>query len=707
MKINELISNDLNISITQVTNTVQLLNDDCTVPFIARYRKELTQNLDEIEILEIQKQKKYYDTLEKRKQSILNALETQEVLTDALKQKILDTYDATALEDIYLPFKKKRKTKAETARKNGLEPLAKQIMSQNLRDLDATALRFVNDQVPGTDKALEGARHIIAEWVNENVWVRNYLRRVFTQSAEIQTKVVKSKSSDEKAQKYLDYFDWDESIRSCPSHRFLAMMRAESEGFVRLKLLVDEEMVLDKLADRFVKSANASAYQIQMAIADAFKRLLHPSIATETLHKYKLKADKTAIAVFSENLRQLLLAPPLGEKNVLAIDPGFRSGCKIACLNAQGDLLHYENIYPHPPQNEVVIAKKRIQYLVNKYAIEAIAIGNGTAARETERLVKQITFSNKMDVFTVSEAGASVYSASAVAREEFPDKDVTVRGAVSIGRRLQDPLAELVKIDPKSIGVGQYQHDVDQQLLKEELDAVVVSAVNQIGVNLNTASKYLLRYVSGIGDKLADNIIEYRKENVSFQSRKELKKVKRLGEKAFEQSAGFLRIKNAKNPLDNTSVHPESYKIVQQMAKQLGINISDLIGNKDLISKIVLTDFVNDEVGLPTLKDIVKALLKPDADVRSTAKSFAFDENLKDITDVQVGHIYPGIVNNVTNFGCFVDIGIKESGLVHISNMADKFVSDPNEIVKLQQQVQVKVLEVDVMRKRIGLSLKL
>jgi len=707
MNINELISKELNISITQVKHTVQLLKDDCTVPFIARYRKELTQNLDEIEILEIQKQQNYYDTLEKRKQSILKALEKQEVLTDVLKNKILDTYDAMVLEDIYLPFKKKRKTKAETARINGLEPLAKLIMLQNSRDLDSAALRFVNNQVSDVDKVLEGARHIIAEWVNENVWVRNYLRRVFNQSAVVQTKVVKSKETDEKAQKYLDYFDWNESIRSCPSHRLLAMMRAENEGFIRLKLSVDNEMVLDKLADKFVKSANASAYQIQIAIADAFKRLLHPSIATETLHKYKLKADKTAIAVFSENLRQLLLAPPLGEKNVLAIDPGFRSGCKVVCLNAQGDLLHYENIFPHPPQNEFIIAKKRIQYLADTYGVEAIAIGNGTAARETAQLVKKISFSTKIEVFTVSEAGASVYSASVVAREEFPDKDVTVRGAVSIGRRLQDPLAELVKIDPKSIGVGQYQHDVDQQLLKDGLDTVVISTVNQIGVNLNTASKYLLRYVSGIGDKLAENIFEYRKENGVFQSRQDLKKVKRLGDKVFEQSAGFLRIKNAMNPLDNSAVHPESYKIVQQMSKQLQVKVADLMGNKDLISKIVLVDFVNNKVGMLTLKDIVKALLKPDTDIRASAKSFEFDVDLKDINDIEVGHIYPGIVNNVTNFGCFIDIGIKESGLVHISNMADKFVSDPNEIVKLQQQVQVKVLEVDVMRKRIGLSLKI
>jgi len=706
MDISKYISQTLNINLKSVQNTVNLLNEDCTVPFIARYRKELTHNLDEIAIFDIQKQKKQFEELEKRKQTILKALEEQEVLTDELKQKILDTYDATTLEDIYLPYKKKRKTKAETARKNGLEPLAKIIMAQRSNDVHFDAERFISDNVPDTDSALEGARYIIAEWINENIWVRNYLRRVFKKSSTIKSKVIKTKATDEKAQKYLDYFEWDEPLHRCPSHRLLAMMRAEKEGYIRLKLEVDKDMVFDKLDDRLIKHNNESAEQIEMAITDAYKRLLEPSISTETIKHYKQLADKQSINVFSENLKQLLLAAPLGEKNVLGIDPGFRTGCKIVCLNKQGDLLHNDTMYPHPPQNDKHSATNLIKWLVDKYHIEAIAIGNGTASRETETLVKNIKFEEKIPVFVVSEAGASIYSASKVAREEFPNKDVTVRGSVSIGRRLQDPLAELVKIDAKSIGVGQYQHDVDQQLLNEELDLVVMSAVNLIGVNVNTASKHLLKYVSGIGEKLGENIVNYRSENGSIKSRAELKKVKRLGDKAFEQAAGFLRIKNGKNPLDDSAVHPESYKIVKQMAQKLGVKIDELIGNKTLLSQLNLQEFVNDKIGLPTLKDIVKELIKPGVDIREKAKVFEFSPDLKDINDVKTGEYYPGIINNITNFGCFVDIGIKESGLVHISNLANQFVSNPNDIVKLNQTVMAKVISVDVARKRIGLSLK-
>jgi uncharacterized protein len=706
MDISKLISQELNINLKSVQNTINLLNEDCTVPFIARYRKELTHNLDEVAIFEIQKRKKQFEELEKRKESIIKALEEQGVLTDELKQKIYDTYDATTLEDIYLPYKKKRKTKAETARKNGLEPLAKQIMAQRNNDIELAAERYINDQVPNTAAALEGARFIIAEWINENIWVRNYLRRVLKKSAKIKTKVVKSKESDEKAQKYQDYFDWEEPISRCPSHRLLAMLRAEKEGFIRLKLSVDKDMIFDKLDNRFIKSNNSAAEQIEMAITDAYKRLLEPSIGTETINYYKQQADKQSIKVFSENLKQLLLSSPLGEKNVLGIDPGFRTGCKIVCINQQGDLLHNDTIYPHPPQNDKHGAVYTIQYLVDKYNIESIAIGNGTASRETEQLVKSIKFDEKIPIFVVSEAGASIYSASKVAREEFPDKDVTVRGAVSIARRLQDPLAELVKIDAKSIGVGQYQHDVDQQLLKEELDTTVVSSVNLIGVNVNTASKHLLKYVSGIGEKLAENIVNYRSENGSVKSRAELKKVKRLGDKAFEQSAGFLRIKNGTNPLDDSAVHPESYMVVKQMAKHLGVKVDEMIGNKELLSKIPLQNFVSEKTGLLTLKDIIKELIKPGVDIREKAKIFEFSPDLKDINDVKVGEYYPGIINNITNFGCFVDIGIKESGLVHISNLANQFVSNPNEIVKLNQTVRAKVISVDVARKRIGLSLK-
>ena len=705
MTIVQLISEKTQLPQKQVDSVLTLLNDGATVPFISRYRKEATGNLDEVAVYDIQKLQKQFDDLQKRQQTILKALEEQGVLIDELKTKILQTYDATALEDLYLPYKKKRKTKADVARQKGLEPLAKIIMAQRTNDLYGQAENFVNKDVESPEAALEGARHIIAEWVNENLWVRNVVRRAYKRSAAIKTKVVKDKDTDDKAQTYRDYFDWEEPLARTPSHRLLAMLRAEKEGFIRAKLEVDTDFLLDKLENRFIKNHNETAEQIALAINDAYIRLLAPSIATETINFYKEKADITAIAVFSKNLRQLLLTPPLGEKQVLAIDPGFRTGCKVVCLDKQGNLLHHGAIFPHPPQNNSVEAAAQLKFWVEKYKIEAIGIGDGTAYRETMQFVKQIDFVKELPVFTVNEAGASIYSASEVAREEFPDKDVTVRGAVSIGRRLQDPLAELVKIDPKSIGVGQYQHDVNQTLLKQELDNVVESAVNLVGVNVNTASRYLLRYVSGVGDKLAKNIVDYRSEHGAFQNRNELKKVKALGPKAFEQSAGFLRIKNGDNPLDDSAVHPESYPVVERMAKSLGVSVKNLIGNKQLLQNIDLQKFVSDKTGLPTLRDIVKELEKPGLDIRQKARVFSFSPDLKTIDDVKEGAVYPGIVNNITNFGCFVNIGIKESGLVHISNMSDSFVSNPADIVQLNQQVQVKVISVDIGRKRIGLSL--
>ena len=705
MTIAKLISEKTQLTQKQVDSVLALLNDGATVPFISRYRKEATGNLDEVAVYDIQKLQKQFDDLQKRQQTIIKALEEQGVLNDELKYKILQTYDATALEDLYLPYKKKRKTKADVARQKGLEPLAKIIMAQRTNDLYGQAENFVKAEVESPEVALEGARHIIAEWINENLWVRNVVRRVYKRSALIKTKVVKDKDKDDKAQTYRDYFDWEEPLFKTPSHRLLAMLRAEKEGVIRIKLEVDTDFLLDKLENRFIKNHYETAGLIALAINDAYKRLLAPSIATETINFYKEKADLTAIAVFSKNLRQLLLAPPLGEKRVLAIDPGFRTGCKVVCLDKQGNLLHHDAIFPHPPQNKSVEAVAQLKFWVDKYNIEAIGIGDGTAYRETIQLVKQIDFGREIPVFTVNEAGASIYSASEVAREEFPDKDVTVRGAVSIGRRLQDPLAELVKIDPKSIGVGQYQHDVNQTLLKQELDNVVESVVNLVGVNVNTASRYLLRYVSGVGDKLAKNIVDYRREHGAFQNRNELKKVKALGPKAFEQLAGFLRIKNGGNPLDDSAVHPESYPVVERMAKSLGVSVKTLIGNKSLLQQIDLQEFVSNKTGLPTLRDIVKELEKPGLDIRQKARVFSFSPDLKTIDDVKEGAVYPGIVNNITNFGCFVNIGIKESGLVHISNMSESFVSNPADVVQLNQQVQVKVISVDVGRKRIGLAL--
>ena len=688
-----------------IENTIMLLNEDATIPFISRYRKEMTGNLDEVQIGEIVKFKALFEALEKRKKAILKALEEQQVLTSELAQKVTNAKDLIFLEDLYLPYRKKRKTKAETGRLQGLEPLAKIMMSQRVTNLEQTASKYLSNSVETIEDALEGARFIIAEWINERTDIRNNIRQQLARFAIISSKIIKSKINEEKAQKFKDYFDWQESLKRIPSHRLLAILRAENEGFIRVKIAIDSDNAIQKIADTVIRNQNTCAPQIQLAIKDAFKRLLFPSLSNEALSIAKEKADEAAILVFSKNLKQLLLGAPLGEKRVLAIDPGFKSGCKIVCLNAQGGLEHNETIFPHAPQNQAIEAIKKINFLVNAHKIEAIAIGNGTASRETEQLVKKIQFTNNVAVFVVSEAGASIYSASKIARDEFPNDDVTVRGSVSIGRRLQDPLAELVKIDAKSIGVGQYQHDVDQIKLKKYLDTTVESCVNTIGVNINTASASLLSYVSGIGPKIAENIVNYRNEKGSFISRMAIKKVPRLGGKAFEQAAGFLRIKNGENPLDNSGVHPESYGLVAKIAKDLKKNISELIGNKEILQKIPLDKYTTQTIGMPTLKEIVSELEKQGLDPRARAKVFSFDATIKTIADVRIGQILPGIVNNITDFGCFVAIGTKESGLIHVSNLSDTFVKDVNAIVTLQQQINVKVLEVDLVRKRIQLAL--
>ncbi len=689
-----------------IQNTVQLLSEDCTIPFISRYRKDITGNLDEVQIEQIAKLSKLYDEIIKRKESILKTIDEQEQLTPDLSKKITECFDLQELEDIYLPYKKKKKTRADVARENGLEPLAKIIMAQNNDDVDFISSKYLNEKVRNEDEALQGARDIIAEWINENIYVRKQLRRLYQRKANIETKVVKKKAEDEGAQKFTQYFDWSENLCKSPSHRLLAMLRAENEGFVKLKIDIDSDEAYDLIDEIIIKNGNSPAFsQIQLAIEDSYKRLLHPAIANETLQEAKAKADVTAINVFATNLGQLLLAPPLGEKRILAIDPGFRSGCKVVCLDEKGDLLYNETIYPHAPQKEDLMAMKKIRSMVNSYKIDAIAIGNGTASRETEFFIKKIAFDSLIQVFVVSEAGASVYSASKIAREEFPNYDVTVRGSVSIGRRLSDPLAELVKIDPKAIGVGQYQHDVDQNKLKEELDATVIRCVNSVGININTASKHLLSYVSGIGEKLAENIVQYRSENGPFQDRKQLKKVPRLGDKAYQQGAAFIRISNAKNPLDNSAVHPEAYGIVEKMAKDLQLSVHDLIATTAKTALIQPEKYVTPDVGILTLKDIIKELEKPGLDPRKAAKVFEFDSNVKTIKDLSKGMILPGIVNNITAFGCFVDVGIKESGLVHISQLKAGFVSDVNEVVKLHQHVTVKVVEVDEDRKRIQLTM--
>ena len=688
-----------------IQKTVELLNEDCTIPFISRYRKDQTGNLDEVVIEQIAKLNKQYDELIKRKESILKTIEEQGQLSPELAKKLQDSFDLQELEDLYLPFKKKKKTKADMARENGLEPLATIIFAQKNDNIDFISTQHINENVINEEAALQGARDIIAEWINENIHVRQQLRRLFQRKATITTKVVKTKKDDEAAQKFTQYFDWSELLIKTPPHRLMAMLRAENEGFVKLKIEVDIDEAYDIIDELVLKAQNDTTPHIQLAIEDSYKRLLLPAIANETLQEAKAKADANSIQVFATNLSQLLLAPPLGEKRILAIDPGYRSGCKIVCLDEKGDLLYNETIYPHAPQNEDAMAMKKIRSMVNSYKIDAIAIGNGTASRETEFFVKKIAFDKEVQVFVVSEAGASVYSASKIAREEFPNYDVTVRGSVSIGRRLSDPLAELVKIDPKAIGVGQYQHDVDQNKLKEELDVTVIRCVNSVGININTASKHLLSYVSGIGEKLAENIVQYRSENGPFDDRKQLKKVPRLGEKAFQQGAAFIRIKDGKNPLDNSAVHPEAYPIVEKMAKDLKLSVQELIGNKEKTALIKAENYTTPEIGILTLKDIIKELEKPGLDPRKSAKIFEFDPNVKSIKDLKSGMILPGIVNNITNFGCFVDIGIKESGLVHISQLKAGFVSDVNEVVKLHQHVEVKVTEVDEDRKRIQLTM--
>lgn len=707
MNTTQYIQQSLNISEKSINATLELLAEDCTIPFISRYRKDKTGNLDETQIEQISKLSKQFEEIVKRKESILKSIEEQNALTPELKQRIEESFDIQEIEDLYLPFKKRKKTKADAAKEKGLEPLAKIIMSQKVQDLQFLASKYLNDQVASEEEALQGARDIMAEWINENMYVRKNLRRLFQRKAMVTSKVVKAKKDEEEAQKFSQYFEWEESLNRMPSHRLLAMLRAESEGFVKTNIGIDKEEAIDFIENAIIKSNNETSEQISLAIKDSYKRLLEPAISNETLQEAKEKADKKAIEIFSENLTQLLLAPPLGEKRILAIDPGYRSGCKVVCLDEKGDLLHNETIYPHAPQNESGMAMKKIRSMVNAYNIEAISIGNGTASRETEFFIKKIAFDKPLQVFVVSEAGASVYSASKIAREEFPSYDVTVRGSVSIGRRLADPLAELVKIDPKSIGVGQYQHDVDQTQLKNELDSTVMKCVNSVGINLNTASKSLLSYVSGIGEKMAENIVNYRTENGAFEDRKQLKKVPRLGEKAFQQAAAFVRIHNAKNPLDNSAVHPEAYGIVEKMAKDLGIKTNELIANKEKIALVKPENYITGDIGILGIKDILKELEKPGLDPRKAAKVFEFDPNVKSIKDLKAGMILPGIVNNITAFGCFVDLGIKESGLVHISQLKDGFVSDVNEVVKLHQHVQVRVTEIDESRKRIQLSMVL
>ncbi|MCA6421303.1 MAG: RNA-binding transcriptional accessory protein [Flavobacterium sp.] len=701
----QFIQNQITASPKNIEATLKLLSEDCTIPFISRYRKDQTGNLDEVVIETIAKLSKHYEDIVKRKESILKTIDEQGQLSPELAKKINENFDLQEIEDLYLPYKKKKKTRADIARENGLEPLAKIIFSQGKDDIDFISTQYLNDKIKNEDEALQGARDIIAEWINENIYIRKNLRRLFQRKAIIETKVVKKKETEVDAQKFKQYFDWAEPISKAPSHRLLAMLRAEAEGFVKLNVEIEQEEAIDFIEKEIIKSNNNTTEHLELAIKDSYKRLLEPAISNETLQEAKAKADSKAIDVFAGNLSQLLLAPPLGEKRILAIDPGFKSGCKVVCLDEKGDLLYNETIYPHAPQKEDVMAMKKIRSMVNAYTIEAISIGNGTASRETEFFIKKIAFDKPIQVFVVSEAGASVYSASKIARDEFPNFDVTVRGSVSIGRRLSDPLAELVKIDAKSIGVGQYQHDVDQTKLKEELDNTVIRCVNSVGVNINTASKSLLSYVSGIGEKMAENIVTYRQENGPFEDRKQLKKVPRLGEKAFQQAAAFIRIKDGKNPLDNSAVHPEAYGIVEKMAGALGLKTNDLIANKEKISKIKLEDFVTKEIGILSLKDIVKELEKPGLDPRKAAKVFEFDPNVTTIKNVRTGMILPGIVNNITAFGCFVDIGIKESGLVHISQLKAGFVSDVNEVVKLHQHVQVKVLEVDEERKRIQLTM--
>ena len=703
----QMIAAELKLPAHRITNTLKLLQGGATIPFISRYRKEATGGLDEVQIGDIQTRYEKLCELSKRKETVLSTIEEQGKLTPELKSRISACWNATELEDIYLPFKPKRKTRAEAARAKGLEPLALLLMMQKENNLAAKVRNFVKGEVKDEEDALKGARDILAEQISEDERSRNLMRNQFQRQALIQSKVVKGKEAEEASAKYRDYFDFCEPLKKCSSHRLLALRRGESEGVLKVTIFPeDENMCNERLQRLFIRANNECAHQVEEALTDAYKRLLKPAIETEFAALSKEKADEEAIRVFAENLRQLLLAPPLGQKRVMGIDPGFRTGCKVVCLDAQGTLLHNEAIYPHPPKSEYAQAARKIVKLVEQYKIEAIAIGNGTASRETEQFVTSQRYDREVQVFVVSEDGASIYSASKTAREEFPDYDVTVRGAVSIGRRLMDPLAELVKIDAKSIGVGQYQHDVDQTKLKASLDQTVESCVNLVGVNVNTASKHLLTYVSGLGPTLAQNIVDYRTENGPFESRRQLLKVPRMGAKAYEQCAGFLRIPQAKNPLDNSAVHPESYPIVEQMAKDLNCTVADLIKDKELRSKIDLKKYVTDTVGLPTLTDILQELDKPGRDPRQKIQVFEFDKNVRTLDDLQEGMELPGIVTNITNFGCFVDIGIKENGLVHVSQLADRFVSNPADVVRIHQHVRVKVMSIDHERKRIQLTMK-
>lgn len=703
----QMIATALKLPVHRVENTLKLLQGGATIPFISRYRKEATGGLDEVQIGDIHTRYEKLCELAKRKETVLSTIEEQGKLTDTLRERISNCWDATELEDIYLPFKPKRKTRAEAARQKGLEPLAMLLLMQRENNLSARVRQFVKGDVKDEEDALKGARDIIAEQVNEDERARNLIRNQFSRQAMITSKVVKGKEKEEVALKYRDYFDFSEPLKKCTSHRLLAIRRGEAEGILKVSITPDDESVCtERLERQYVHGNGECSTQVAEAVNDAYKRLLKPAIETEFSALSKEKADEEAIRVFAENLRQLLLAPPLGQKRTMGIDPGYRTGCKVVCLDAQGTLLHNEAIYPHPPKSETALAGRKLVKLVEQYKIEAIAIGNGTASRETERFVTSQRYDREVQVFVVSEDGASIYSASKIARDEFPEYDVTVRGAVSIGRRLMDPLAELVKIDAKSIGVGQYQHDVDQSKLKASLDQTVESCVNLVGVNVNTASKHLLTYVSGLGPTLAQNIVDYRTENGAFHSRKELLKVPRMGAKAFEQCAGFLRIPQADNPLDNSAVHPESYAIVEKMAKDLKCSVADLIKNKELRSQIDIKNYVTDTVGLPTLTDILQELDKPGRDPRQKIQVFEFDKNVQTIDDLQEGMELPGIINNITNFGCFVDIGIKENGLVHISQLADKFVSDPTTVVSMHQHVRVRVLSIDHERKRIQLTMK-
>lgn len=703
----QMIATALKLPVHRVENTLKLLQGGATIPFISRYRKEATGGLDEVQIGDIHTRYEKLCELAKRKETVLSTIEEQGKLTDTLRERISNCWDATELEDIYLPFKPKRKTRAEAARQKGLEPLAMLLLMQRENNLSARVRQFVKGDVKNEEDALKGARDIIAEQVNEDERARNLIRNQFSRQAMITSKVVKGKEKEEAALKYRDYFDFSEPLKKCTSHRLLAIRRGEAEGILKVSITPDDESACtERLERQYVHGNGECSAQVAEAVNDAYKRLLKPAIETEFSALSKEKADEEAIRVFAENLRQLLLAPPLGQKRTMGIDPGYRTGCKVVCLDAQGTLLHNEAIYPHPPKSETALAGRKLVKLVEQYKIEAIAIGNGTASRETERFVTSQRYDREVQVFVVSEDGASIYSASKIARDEFPEYDVTVRGAVSIGRRLMDPLAELVKIDAKSIGVGQYQHDVDQSKLKASLDQTVESCVNLVGVNVNTASKHLLTYVSGLGPTLAQNIVDYRTENGAFHSRKELLKVPRMGAKAFEQCAGFLRIPQADNPLDNSAVHPESYAIVEKMAKDLKCSVADLIKNKELRSQIDIKNYVTDTVGLPTLTDILQELDKPGRDPRQKIQVFEFDKNVQIIDDLREGMELPGIINNITNFGCFVDIGIKENGLVHISQLADKFVSDPTTVVSMHQHVRVRVLSIDHERKRIQLTMK-